>query len=65
MYLERYAHAFNQPKKELSAKIQKNFDKVFGLLDISGPTPAASQTAAEILVRAGFGTGNVMGKIHR
>ena len=32
MYLERYAHAFNQPKKRVIRQIQKNFDKflVFG-----------------------------------
>ena len=27
MYLERYAHAFNQPKKELSAKFKKTLIK--------------------------------------
>ncbi len=27
MYLERYAHAFNQPKKELSAKLKKSLIK--------------------------------------
>lgn len=46
MYLERYAHAFNQPKKELSAKLKKSLIKFLIFLDISGSASPTSQTMA-------------------